>query len=114
MATAADDTGVGLVVAISGIGVNETVAPAVGAAVGGGVLEAFADAVNDKETVKLARGIRREEERMAGYLERLIPTLTKAVVRESVPSAERNGGRSRRRSSRLPTTSSGRAMRTCG
>ena len=37
-ATAADDTGVGLVVGISGIGVNETVAAAAGAAVGWGVL----------------------------------------------------------------------------
>ena len=36
--TAADDTGVGLVVGISGIGVTETLAAAAGATVGWGVL----------------------------------------------------------------------------
>jgi ferritin-like metal-binding protein YciE len=60
-------------------------------------IEEFATAVGDRETAQVARGIRREEERMANFLERLIPQLTKAVVRESVPSAERNGGRTRRR-----------------
>ena len=35
-------------------------------------IEALAETVNDKETVKLARGIRREEERMAKFLEKQI------------------------------------------
>jgi ferritin-like metal-binding protein YciE len=60
-------------------------------------IETLAEAVGDKETAKLARSIRRDEERMASFLQRQIPTLTKAVVRESIPANERNGG-SRRRS----------------
>lgn len=52
-------------------------------------IETLAEAVNDAETAKLARSIRRDEERMARYLERLIPTLTKAVVRAEIPAAER-------------------------
>ena len=36
-------------------------------------IEALAEAVGDKETAKLARGIRREEERMASFLEKQIP-----------------------------------------
>jgi ferritin-like metal-binding protein YciE len=74
-------------------------------------IEALADALADDETVKLARRIRREEERMGTYLEKLIPSLTKAVVQEEIPAADRkpaapagstapsrarsNGGRSR-------------------
>jgi ferritin-like metal-binding protein YciE len=63
-------------------------------------IEALADAVNDKETVKLARGIRREEERMAKFLEKQITQLAKAVAKEEIPAAERrNGASSSRRSS---------------
>ena len=52
-------------------------------------IETLAEAVGDKETAKLARGIRREEERMAKFLERQIPPLTKAVASEEIPAAER-------------------------
>jgi ferritin-like metal-binding protein YciE len=62
-------------------------------------IETLADSVGDKETAKLARAIRREEERMQAFLERLIPQLTRAVARAEIPAAERNGG-ARRRSSR--------------
>jgi ferritin-like metal-binding protein YciE len=62
-------------------------------------IEAFAENVGDRETAKLARGIRREEERMATYLARLIPQLTRAVVRSEVPSNQRAGERSTRRRS---------------
>ena len=61
----------------------------------GAVLNALADAVGDRETAKMARGIRREEERMQRFLERLIPQLTKAVVRAEIPASERDGGRGR-------------------
>ena len=62
-------------------------------------IETLAETVGDNETAKLARGIRREEERMAKFLAGQIPTLTKAVAREEIPAAERrtNGGRRRRR-----------------
>ena len=61
-------------------------------------IETLAEAVGDDETAKLARSIRRDEERMATYLAKQIPVLTKAVVSEEVPAAERrsNGARSRR------------------
>jgi ferritin-like metal-binding protein YciE len=74
-------------------------------------IETLADTVGDKDTVKLARGIRREEERMAKFLAGQIPTLTKAVAREEIPAAERNGGARRRRasSSRSRSSSSSRS-----
>ena len=71
-------------------------------------IETLADTVADKETAKLARGIRREEERMAKFLGSQIPQLAKAVAREEIPAAERRNGRSRasasRRSSRTRST----------
>ncbi len=61
-------------------------------------IEALAESVGDKETAKLARQIRREEERMASFLERQIPVLTRAVAQAEIPAAERNGSSGRRRS----------------
>lgn len=52
-------------------------------------IETLAEKVGDRETAKLARGIRREEERMAKFLEGQIRSLTGAVVTEEVPSAQR-------------------------
>jgi ferritin-like metal-binding protein YciE len=75
-------------------------------------IEALAEAVGDQETAKLARAIRRDEERMAKFLAGQIPTLTRAVVTAEVPASERskaNGGR-RRRTSR--STSSSRRTRS--
>jgi ferritin-like metal-binding protein YciE len=80
-------------------------------------IEALAGAVNDKETVKLARGIRREEERMARFLEKQIPQLAKAVAKEEIPAAERrNGASSSRRSSssRSRSTSNGPSRSSSG
>ena len=55
-------------------------------------IEALAESVGDKDTAKLARSIRREEERMAKFLEKQIPQLAKAVAREEIPAAERRNG----------------------
>jgi ferritin-like metal-binding protein YciE len=92
-------------------------------------IETLAEAVGDGETAKLARGIRREEERMARFLEKQIPTLTRAVMQEEIPAAERrsNGGRrrssggrsraasaSRSSGSRSRSTSSGSRSRSSG
>jgi ferritin-like metal-binding protein YciE len=52
-------------------------------------IETLADALGDKDTSKLAREFRRQEERMANFLSKLIPQLTKAVVTEEIPAAER-------------------------
>ncbi|HEX6228543.1 MAG TPA: DUF892 family protein [Solirubrobacterales bacterium] len=61
-------------------------------------IETLAEKVGDRETAKLAKGIRREEERMAKFLQGQIKTLTGAVVTEEVPRSQRDGSRSRKRS----------------
>ncbi len=60
-------------------------------------IEALAEAVGDRETAKLAREYRRQEERMAKFLDRTIVSLTKEVARKEIPAAQRNGGSRRRR-----------------
>jgi ferritin-like metal-binding protein YciE len=61
-------------------------------------IEVLAETVGDKETAKLARSIRREEERMANFLGKQIETLAKAVAKEEIPAGEwSNGGTSSRR-----------------
>jgi ferritin-like metal-binding protein YciE len=67
-------------------------------------IETLAETVGDKPTARLARGILRQEERMAGFLKRLIPQLTKAVAQDEIPAAERNGGRRTTRSRRTTTS----------
>jgi ferritin-like metal-binding protein YciE len=52
-------------------------------------IETLAEALGDTETAKLAREHRRQEERMAAFLEKQIPVLTKAVVSEEIPARER-------------------------
>lgn len=65
-------------------------------------IEALADALGDRDTAKLARDHRKQEERMASFLQKVIPQLTKDVVREEIPAAERrastNGAAPRSRS----------------
>jgi ferritin-like metal-binding protein YciE len=75
-------------------------------------IETVAQAVGDKDTEKLAREFRRQEERMAGFLSKLIPQLAKAVVTEEIPAAERRKNGTRRRASsrsRSRTASSSRS-----
>ncbi|HKO37065.1 MAG TPA: DUF892 family protein [Solirubrobacterales bacterium] len=63
-------------------------------------IETLAEKVQDSETAKLARAIRREEEKMAGFLQGQIKSLTGAVVRESVPAKlRRAAGSSKRKAS---------------
>jgi ferritin-like metal-binding protein YciE len=78
-------------------------------------IEALAEAVGDKETSRLARTIRREEERMATFLARQIPQLTKAVARAEIPASERRTA-SRRRSTRRSSgaSRSGASKRSSG
>ena len=63
-------------------------------------IETLAEFVGDKETHDVAKQIRREEERMARYLEKLIPKLARSAARDEIPAALRNGGGRRRSSSR--------------
>jgi ferritin-like metal-binding protein YciE len=76
-------------------------------------IETLATLVGDKDTAKLAKGIRREEERMQKFLEKLIPQLTKAVAQEEIPAAERRTG-STRRSSSSRTSSRASSSRSSG
>ncbi len=52
-------------------------------------IEAFADEVGDRETGQLARGIRRDEERMVRFLEAELQRLVKDVVRAEIPPDQR-------------------------
>ena len=75
------------------------------------VIEAIAEKLGDKETVRLAKGIRREEERMQKFLGGQLSTLAGAVIRDEVPAAERRpagsrGTRRRSASSRSSASSS--------
>jgi ferritin-like metal-binding protein YciE len=62
-------------------------------------IEMLAQKVGDTETAKLAKAIRRDEERMAKYLETQIRSLTAAVVSEQVPSRQRRAAGPAKRSS---------------
>jgi ferritin-like metal-binding protein YciE len=75
-------------------------------------IETLATTVGDQETAQLAKAIRREEERMARFLERLIPTLTRAVATEEIPAAERRNGGARRRTTRRASSGSSRSRRS--
>jgi rubrerythrin len=72
-------------------------------------LEAFADEVGDRETAQLARSIRRDEERMAKFLDGELKRLAKAVVRAEVPADQRPG---RSRSRRARRTGSAKRRQT--
>lgn len=65
-------------------------------------IEVLAEGVGDSETAKMARAIRRDEERMAKFLAGQIEVLTRAVITEEIPSEERA------RSQRGRTRSSGK------
>jgi ferritin-like metal-binding protein YciE len=67
-------------------------------------IETLAERVGDRETAKLAKGIRREEERMAKFLEGQIKSLTGAVVTEAVPSALRKRTTRKRSTSKRSTS----------
>jgi ferritin-like metal-binding protein YciE len=70
-------------------------------------IETFAKKVNDKETAKLARDIRREEERMAKFLEGQIKSLANAVATEDVPAAQRRAPSKKTSSGKRKAASSG-------
>lgn len=62
-------------------------------------IEVLAEELGDAETAKMARGIRREEERMAKFLERQIPVLTRQVIKEDLPAgARKTSGKSTKKS----------------
>jgi ferritin-like metal-binding protein YciE len=62
-------------------------------------IETLATKVGDEETAKLAREIRRDEERMAKFLEGQIKSLTGAVAGEEIPASQRRAAKPRKRKS---------------
>jgi ferritin-like metal-binding protein YciE len=73
-------------------------------------IETFATEVGDRDTAKLAAGIRRDEERMAKYLDAELKRLVKDVVKASVPRDQRAKPATRRRTTRSrPASTSGAA-----
>jgi len=89
-------------------------------------IEVLATEVGDRDTARLARDIRRDEERMAKYLSAELGRLVKEVVRAEIPrdqratasrtrSTRRSSGSSRTRSSgRARSTSRAAGTRTAG
>lgn len=77
-------------------------------------IETLAEKVRDSETAKLAKAIRREEEKMATFLQGQIKQLTNAVVREDIPAklrrpasatkAKKSGGKKATAGSRKAAT----------
>jgi ferritin-like metal-binding protein YciE len=65
-------------------------------------IETLAARVGDRDTAKLAKGIRREEERMAKFLEGQIKSLTNAVATEEIPAAQRRRPKAKRGGRKAP------------
>ena len=55
------------------------------------MIDALATSVGDKQTAKLARDIRREEERMAKFIGDLLPQLATDVAHDEIPVSEIEG-----------------------
>jgi ferritin-like metal-binding protein YciE len=72
-------------------------------------IQTLAELVGDTETAKLAKGILKEEQRMASFLEKLIPRLVKEVAKAEIPAAERRPASRTTSRSRARSTSSSRS-----
>lgn len=69
-------------------------------------IETFAVKVGDRATAQLARAIRREEERMAKFLEGQIKSLSNAVALDEVPAKHRRSSKARKRPKAKPAARS--------
>jgi ferritin-like metal-binding protein YciE len=76
-------------------------------------IEAFATEVGDRDTAQLARGIRRDEERMAKFLTAELTRLVKQLVRAEIPRDQRAGS-SRSRSTRSTSRPRATTSRSTG
>ena len=81
-------------------------------------LEAFANEVGDRDTAQLAKTIRRDEERMAKFLDAELTRLVKDVVRAEIPRDQRASStrarRTRRTASSRRSGTSGRSQSRSG
>jgi ferritin-like metal-binding protein YciE len=71
-------------------------------------IETLADAVGDRDTAKLARAVRRDEERMAKYLDAELKRLVRELVRVEIPASERAPRKARRSAARRAKPTGGR------
>ncbi len=69
----------------------------------------FAEAVGDRETAQLAKVIRRDEERMAKFLDAELGRIVKELVRKQIPRDERPTRNARSRSRRTTNSRSSTA-----
>jgi ferritin-like metal-binding protein YciE len=72
-------------------------------------IEVFATKVGDSETATLARDIRKEEERMARFLEGQIRQLAQATALDEVPATQRRSAASKKRSSKAAKKTSAKS-----
>jgi ferritin-like metal-binding protein YciE len=72
-------------------------------------IQTFAEAVGDKDTAQLAKSIKRDEERMAKFLDAELGRLVKEVVRAEVPRSLRATTTRRRSTSRSRSGSGSRS-----
>jgi ferritin-like metal-binding protein YciE len=72
-------------------------------------VEALAEEVGDRDTAKLARTIRRDEERMAKFLDAELRRLVRDVVKAEIPREQRRSLRRPRRSGRTSSPSRSRS-----
>ena len=75
-------------------------------------IETLAEKVQDSETAKLAREIRREEEKMANFLQGQIKSLTGAVAREDIPAALRRSAAPKRKAKKAASKAGGKKTTT--
>jgi ferritin-like metal-binding protein YciE len=75
-------------------------------------IEELANGLYDRDTAKLAREFRRQEERMASFLQKLIPQLAKQVVRDEVPARERKPAAAAKSAATTTTARTARASTT--
>jgi ferritin-like metal-binding protein YciE len=76
------------------------------------IIDTMATAVGDKETAKLARAILREEERMQGFLAKLMPELAVDFAHDEIPVSEIEGPAARRTAPTRARTSRARKRST--
>jgi ferritin-like metal-binding protein YciE len=72
----------------------------------------FAEEVGDRETAQLAKAIRRDEERMAKFLDAELGRLVKDVIRAEIPRDQRGGTRRRRTRRATPSSRAGTTRRS--
>ena len=72
-------------------------------------IETLAEKVNDSETAKMAKAIRREEERMATFLQGQVKQLTNAVVKEDIPAALRRAAKPARKAKKATKKAAGKS-----